>query len=125
MKAKLMDITSKLKKSFEEKFKLLENQQHATLAKERSKVAQTEMKNAQFEAEIHDMKKLVKKLEEEKRESKSKQDLSFQLVNNLQPKTGSDGNCKRCEALIFANGLYIEKIKKLKREAKNHSEKLN
>jgi len=26
-----------------------------------------------------------------------------------------DGNCKRCEALIFANGLYIEKIKKLKR----------
>ena len=61
------------------------------------------------------MKGNITKLEDKNKEYKSGQDLSFQLVNNLQPKTGSDGNCKRCEALIFANGLYIEKIKKLKK----------
>jgi hypothetical protein len=39
-------------------------------------------------------------------------------LTNLQPKKGADGNCKRCEALIFANGQYIEKINKLKRQIK-------
>ena len=115
MKAKLNEISTKLKKSFEDQIKLMENQQSGKMAKERAKVATVEMKNAQLSADIADMKKLIKSLEEERKDSKEKQDLSFQLVNNLQPKTGSDGNCKRCEALIFANGLYIEKIKKLKR----------
>jgi len=39
-----------------------------------------------------------------------------QQLTNLQAVKGSDGNCKRCEALIFMNGSYIEKIKKLKRK---------
>ena len=65
--------------------------------------------------EIADLKKKIAALEEKEKDAVAKQDLSFQLANNLQPKTGADGNCKRCEALIFANGLYIEKIKKLKR----------
>jgi hypothetical protein len=51
--------------------------------------------------------------------------LSFQLVNNLQPKTGADGNCKRCEALIFANGLYIEKIKKLTKNIQKYEKAKN
>lgn len=45
----------------------------------------------------------------------SKNRTMAQVLTNLAPKKGVDGNCKRCEALIIANGQYIEKINKLKR----------
>jgi len=40
------------------------------MAKERAKVATVEMKNAQLSAEIADMKKLIKSLEEDRRDNK-------------------------------------------------------
>lgn len=79
-------------------------------------IHKAQLKQNQLNEEIAELKKQIKHLEEKEKDAIAKQDLSFQLANNLQPKTGSDGNCKRCEALIFANGLYIEKIKKMKRQ---------
>ena len=34
----------------------------------------------------------------------------------MKPKPGSDGNCKRCEALLMMNGLQVQKIKELKKK---------
>lgn len=51
-KAKLTEITTKLKKSFEEKVAQLENSKEKDLAMERKKVAQIELKNARQENQL-------------------------------------------------------------------------
>ena len=48
-KAKLAEITNKLKKSLEEKVAQLENSKEKEVAMERKKIAQTELKNARQE----------------------------------------------------------------------------
>ena len=48
-KAKLAEVTNKLKKSFEEKVAQLENCKEKDLAAERKKVAQIQLKNARQE----------------------------------------------------------------------------
>lgn len=51
-------------------------------------------------------------------ETISKNKTTAMQLQNLKPMPGMDGNCKRCESLIFVNGEYIQKIKDLKRKVK-------
>lgn len=111
-KAKLGEITGKLTKSFQEKILKLENIKEKELAQERKRVAQTELKVAQQDNTVYNQTQKITKMEAELQKNKTIQ----QQLTNLQPMKGTDGNCKRCEALIFMNGSYIEKIKKLKKQ---------
>ena len=77
---------------------------------ERKKIAQMELKNAQQENAFFQQTQKMEKIEKELDDNRTIR----QQLTNLPEMKGSDGNCKRCEALIFMNGSYIEKIKKLK-----------
>ena len=76
-KIKLQEITSKLKKAFEEKVSSVETQSQAKLQKEKANNAKLELKIVQLANELEEIKCNKKELEIAVKESKEKQDLSF------------------------------------------------
>ena len=84
------------------------------LAHERKKAARVELKNAEMENKLFEQEKSIKNME---KKLDSTGTIEKQL-QNLQPANDAKGNCKRCEALYVANGLYVEKINKLKKKLK-------
>ena len=64
-------------------------------------MAKIELKNAQLENELYERDQKINKIQVDLDKNKTMQN----TLSNLQAINGTDGNCKRCEALLIANGL--------------------
>lgn len=79
------------------------------LARERQELARANIANSKLEQRIIE-------LEQTRGQDVVNNENSLKVNTTLKFAKGEDGQCKRCEAFVIANGVQIQKIKVLKTE---------
>lgn len=106
VKSKLQTQKDKLTQEYRSQFDQERNMMEATLARERQELARTNILNAKLEQRLIELEQLVSVTNENE----------LAKGNQLKVVRGEDGQCKRCEAFVIANGVSLQKLKSVRIE---------